>query len=119
MKVKDYLSRLNATQGVTFIKARARKDAATPYYHAEYQTTPARCVWEWKEGNAEKLMESVILNDRQMPIDWLSGATWEMSIKNGWLKCLLVIHPEDLYLLYSKEQAAEIEKYIEGKLMVS
>ena len=44
MKVKDYLSRLNATQGVTFIKARARKDAATPYYHAEYQTTPARCV---------------------------------------------------------------------------
>ena len=117
MKVREYLNSLKPTGDVTFIKARARKDARTPFYHAEYQTTPIWKACEWMRGSNERLMDSVILNDKQMPIDWLSGAQWGALVKRGALKCLLVISQEDFELLYGgDEQRASMERYIESKL---
>lgn len=119
MKVKEYLEKLPENSNVTFIKARARKDAHTPFYHAEYQTTPIWRAKEWISFNNEKFLESVVLNDKQMPIEWLSGATWSGDVKSGLLKCLLVVSQEDFELLYkSKEQRDSTEEYIEKKLDV-
>jgi hypothetical protein len=113
MTVKKYFERLGKYQSVTFIKARARKDANTPFYHDEYQTTPCRTVNEWLSSD---LMDYIILNDKQMPIDWLCGAPWGNQVKAGCLKCLLVISREDAELLYSKEQFAEMEEYIDEQI---
>ena len=104
MKVKDYLIKFDENQFVTFIKARARKDANTPYYHAEYQTTPMRTIREWKESN---IMDYYILNDEQSPIEWLSGAMWVNMFKKGNLISLLVISKEDLELLYPNAEQAK------------
>lgn len=117
MKVKEYFKKMRPSDDVTFIKARAREDAHTPFYHAEYQTTPIRRVAEWEQGNNGKLLDSIILNDNQMPIDWLSGAMWGRQVKFGRLKCLLVISEEDFELLYrSKEQRDSMERFIEEKI---
>ena len=116
MKVRDYFKRLRPSDEVTFIKARARKDAHTPFYHAEYQTTPIWCVEDWDSENNNKILNSVVLNDRQMPIDWLSGAMWGELVKLGRLKCLLIISEEDFELLYSKSQRDSMEHFIEGKI---
>ena len=113
MKVKDYLYKFNENQFVTFVKARARKDANTPYYHAEYQTTPMRTIREWGWSN---IMDYYILNDKQNPIDWLSGASWSNMVKRGDLLSLLVISKEDLETLYSPKQAEDIIKSIDKKL---
>lgn len=119
MKVREYLEKLSENSNVTFIKARARKDAHTPFFHAEYQTTPIWRARDWFSFNNEKLLDSVVLNDKQMPIDWLSGATWSGNVKNGLLKCILVVSQEDFELLYkSKEQRDGMEAYIEKKLDV-
>ena len=88
MTVREYLKDCNKYADVTFIKARARKDAHTPGYHAEYQTTPIRTLVDWEKSN---LMDYYILNDRQCPIDWLSGAPWKVAFDNGRLISLLVI----------------------------
>ena len=56
MRVKEYLSKIPNNTSVTFIKARARKDASTPYYHAEYQTTPI-----YKAIAAENNIKNIIL----------------------------------------------------------
>ena len=118
MKVKDYLERIKKSTDVTFIKARAREDANSPFYHAEYQTTPIWKASEWMSyKNNERLMNSIVLNDKQMPIEWLSGAKWGTSVKNGHLKCLLVISEDDFALLYrSEDQRNSMEHYIEEKL---
>ena len=113
MTVREYLKDCNKYADVTFIKARARKDARTPGCHAEYQTTPIRTLAEWEESN---LMDYYILNDKQCPIDWLSGATWKVAFDNGRLISLLVISKEDLEMLYSKEQASRIIEYIDKKI---
>lgn len=113
MKVKEYLQKFDKDQHVTFIKARARKDANTPYYHAEYQTTPAYTISDWKESN---IMDYYILNDKQSPIDWLSGAPMSNLVKRGDLLSLLVITKEDLELLYSPNQAEDMIKFIDTKL---
>ncbi len=114
MKVKEYFERMNLHDDVTFVKARARKDANTPYFHPEYQTTPIHSVGTWQTN--EKILNSIILNDKQMPIDWLSGAMWGNAVKSGSLKCLLIISKEDFENLYSKEQCDSIERFIEGQL---
>ena len=113
MTVREYLKDCNKNANVTFIKARARKDAYTPRYHAEYQTTPIRTLVEWEKSN---LMDYYILNDKQCPIDWLSGALWKVAFDNGRLISLLVISKEDLETLYSKEQAASMIEYIDKKI---
>lgn len=113
MRVREYLNGFNKNTRVTFIKARARKDANTPFYHAEYQTTPIRTSDEWKNS---KIMDYYILNNKQQPIQWLSGAGWVNEFKRGDLLSLLVISEEDLHLLYNKKQAAEIINYIDNKL---
>ena len=119
MKVREYLLKLKEYSDVTFIKARARKDAHTPYYHPEYQTTPFWSAKTWLSDSNEKLMDSIVLNDKQMPIDWLSGFTWSGKVSSGDLKCLLVVGQEDFKLLYkSKEQRDSMEAYIEEKLDV-
>ena len=111
MLVREFLK--NITGEVTFIKARARKDAHTPFYHDEYQTTPIRRVEEW-DG---KILDYIILNDAQTPIDWLSGAPWKVAFDRGDLTSLLVIDPEDLALLYpGKEQRDHMIKYIDEKI---
>ena len=111
MRVREFLE--NVTGEVTFIKARARKDARTPFYHAEYQTTPIRRVQEW-EGN---ILDYIILNDAQPPIDWLSGSPWQNQFKRGDLTSLLVISPEDLALLYpNEEQRAHMVEFIDEKI---
>ena len=99
---------------VTFSKARARKDEHTPGYHAEYQTTPIKSIAEWEKSN---LMDYYILNDKQCPIDWLSGAPWKVAFDNGRLISLLVISKDDLKMIYSSdEQIIRIIKYIDSKI---
>ena len=113
MTVREYLKDCNKYTDVTFIKARALKDAHTPGYHAEYQTTPIRTLVGWEKSN---LMDYYILNDKQCPIDWLSGTRWKVDFDNGRLISLLVISKEDLETIYSKEQAASIIEYIDKEI---
>lgn len=119
MKVKQYLEALEGHQDVTFIKARARKNAYSPSNHAEYQTTPIYTATEWLEFDNERIMNSVVLNDKQMPIQWLSVADWTIWAKTGRLKCLLIVSQEDFALLYhGQNQRDGLEEYIEQKLDV-
>ena len=119
MKVRQYLEKMDKVQQVTFIKARARKDAHTPYYHPEYQTTPINTVSEWMGNNNTRLLGSIILNDKQPPIDWLCGAQMGNAVHGGWLKCLLVISEEDFALLYGNEaQRGSMERFIDEHLEV-
>ena len=65
----------------------------------------------------DKLLNGIILNDKQMPIDWLSGAPWGIRVVKGYLKCLLIISQEDFELLYpDKDQRKSMEKFIEERL---
>ena len=117
MTVETYLKKIDPRYEVTFIKARARADAHSPFYHAEYQTTPLYYVNEWLGFNNERILKSVVLNDKQMPIDWLSGACWGNMVKIGRAKCLLIVSEEDFKLLYkSEEQRVGMEKFIEERL---
>lgn len=119
MRVKDYLNKIGGSTDVTFIKARARKDSNTPGYHAEYQTTPIRMAYEWLDPNwnNKKLLNSIILNDKQPPIEWISGAKWSNDFNSGHLKSLLVISEEDMELLIPwKEQRDSMEEYIEKRI---
>lgn len=121
MKVKDYFKRMQPQDDVTFVKARARKNAPSPGYHAEYQTTPMFTIREITTGSGfdrfDKLLNSIVLNDKQMPIDWLSGAPWGIRVTKGYLKCLLIISQEDFELLYpDKDQRKSMEKFIEERL---
>lgn len=110
MLVKEYLNTLGTNQDVTFIKAIAQKDENSPFYDEVYQTTPIRQAHEWK---STPIAEFYILNDKQCPIDWISGAMWKNRFKRGDLKSLLIISKEDIEKLYSPKQAAETIKYIE------
>lgn len=118
MRVRKYLEKLEPLTDVTFIKARARKDAHTPFYHCEYQETPIYMAKDWLKNNQTELLDSIILNDKQMPIQWLSGADWTSAISNGRLKCLLVISEEDCVLLFSKAQQESLEEYIEDRIKI-
>ncbi len=112
MLVREFLK--DVMTNVTFIKARARKDAHTPFYHAEYQTTPMRYPYEWMDT---PLADYIILNDAQPPIDWLSGAPWQNCFNRGCLESLLIISPEDFELLYpSAEQRDHMVKFINQKI---
>lgn len=113
MLVKDYLRNLDAFQDVTFIKTIAQKDDDSPFYDEVYQTTPIRQASEWQNS---AIKDFYILNDKQCPIDWLSGARWENRFNRGDLKSLLVISKADLEKLYSPKQAAELIDYIEKEI---
>ena len=113
MKVRDYLKDFPTSTKVTFIKARARKDANTPGYHAEYQNTPIFTAWELEKSN---IMNYYILNHKQPPIDWLSGAQWKTQFDRGHLISLLVISKEDLETIYSPEQAESMIKFIDKQI---
>lgn len=116
MTVKEYFNRyLKDNDSVTFIVAKAEKDKATPFYHQVYSTTPIYCVWEWLKN--DKMVDYIVLNDKQAPIDWLSGAMWNNQFNCGHLTSMLIISKEELHKLYSKEQADSIEKYIENKIV--
>lgn len=113
MRVREYLEKVQSTQ-FTFIKARARKDANTPFYHTEYQTTPIYSRWELEDS---KLLDYIILNNKQAPIDWLSGVCWGNNFKRGWLESLLIISEEDFKLRYpSEEQIASMIKFIDKEI---
>ena len=114
MKVLEYVKKTNVSE-FTFIKARARKDANTPFYHAEYQTTP---MYHRFEVTGTKFLSNyIILNDHQEAIEWLSGAGWNSKIRSGWARCLLVISPEDLKTLVpNAEQRKSLVEFIDKKL---
>ena len=113
MLVKEFLSNKPDYKNVTFIKARARKDANTPFYHPEYQETPIRIACEWK-GN---ILDYIILNNAPTPIDWLSGSRWKNAFDRGELISLLVISAEDFELLVpDKEQRDSIIKVIDSQI---
>ena len=119
MKVKEYLelAQVGKYKSVTFIKARARKDANAPGYHAEYQTTP---IWTVKQWSDSRIMDYIVLNDKQPPIEWLSGGKgWTNWFNGGHLLSLLVISEDDLKLLYSGNQADSLEEYIGNELKKS
>lgn len=109
MLVKEYLNTLNVNQDVTFIKAVAQKSENSPFYDEVYQTTPIRQAHEWENSS---IAEFYILNDKQCPIDWISGAMWKNSFNKGRLKSLLIISKEDIEKLYSPKQAAEMIDFI-------
>lgn len=110
MKVKDYLKN-HEWREVSFIIAKAVKDEATPYYHAEYKTSSLFHPFDKMYYD-----DYVILNDKAMPIDWLSGASWSNAVKGGWAKCLLIIRWEDLITIYSEEQARSMIEYIDKQI---
>ena len=111
MTVKDFVEAY-APKDITFIKARARKDAHTPYYHAEYQTT---CIYNsW--NMTSMLDDYLVLNDRQAPVDWLSGAQWGLAFSSGRLESLLIISTEDLVQLYGHKQAKSMIDYIDAEI---
>jgi len=117
MNVKDYLQKLYPYKRVTFIITKAVKDDHSPFYHAEYKTTPLQTSIDWLKHNNEPILESIILNDKQPPITWLSGVDWNVDIKNGFAMCILIVNPSDFALMYkSDEQRKHIEKFIERKL---
>ena len=113
MLVKEFLINKPDYKNVTFIKARARKDANTPFYHPEYQETPIRMAYEWKGD----ILDYIILNDAQAPIDWLSGCKWKNAFDRGELISLLVISEEDFELLFpDKEQREDLIKSIDSQI---
>lgn len=116
MTVREYLERTKWKGQITFIKARARKDAHAPFFHPEYQTTPLRFAWEWQ---SDHVLDSIVLNDKQPSITWLSGADWNPHISRGHFKCLLIIHPDDFSQLYPGEtQRKGMEEYIDKQLEI-
>ena len=113
MLVKEFLNNKPVYKNVTFIKARARKDANTPFYHPEYQETPIRPACEWKGD----ILDYIILNDAQTPIDWLSGCNWKDAFDRGELLSLLVISEDDFELLFpDKEQREDLIEYIDSQI---
>ena len=114
MTVQEFIPRLNnKTRDVTFIVTKAVKDKYTPYYHAEYMTTPLFEVNEVKNGLTYK--DYIILNDNVSPIEWLSGATWTGLINMGVAKCMLIIKEDDLKLLTpDANQRAHMIKFIDS-----
>lgn len=116
MRVRDYLHSIGNNTEVTFIKVKARKDARTPFYHPEYQTTPIYTTWEWLDGENERLLNSVVLNDNQPPLEWKDGG-WKNWFDKGFLKCLLIVSESDFELLYpDREQREHSERFIEEKI---
>ena len=115
MTVIEYLNTyIDKPIQITFIKARARKDAHTPYYHPEYQTTPLKYFEEAKESSCK---DYIVLNDDMHSITWLSGADWNGMIDKGFAKCLLIISREDMETLYRQEQAKSMEEYIDERIV--
>ena len=114
MRVKDYLEKIKKYDKVTFLVANAIKDENCPGYHAEYANT-AICFASDLLKSKCSLLNMIILNDKQPPIDWLSGAKWIPAYNAGHLKCLLVISEEDLELIYPT-QAEHMEAYIETQM---
>lgn len=110
MLVREYLQNLDSFQNVTFIKTIAHKEEGARSYDEVYQTTPIRQAYEWQSS---PIMDYYILNHKQCPINWLSGASWAKQFENGHLVSMLVISKEDIELLYSPKQAAETIAYIE------
>lgn len=113
MLVKEYLSKFNENKQVTFIKAVARKDENTPFFHEEYQTTPIRSIYEFEKS---PIMNCYVLNHKQPPIDWLSGSSCQHQFNKGDILSLLVISKEDMALLYNPKQAVEIIEFIEKEI---
>ena len=109
MLVRDYINQFNITGNITFIKAEAREDAHTPYYHPEYRTLP---IYHVSELDQTAIKDYIVLNNAQHPIDWLTGANWGTDFERGTLASLLVISNEDLELLY--RDATQREDLIRG-----
>lgn len=111
MKVIEYFNRMNKFDSVTFIKARARKDANTKFYHFEYQTTPVHTVEQWEQYG--RLNEYIILNDNQPQIQWANNA----GIRS--VKCMLIVNEKDFAQIYRSEEQRQqiiesIDKTING-----
>ena len=79
MKVKDYLQTHEWSE-VSFIIAKAVKDDKTPLFHSEYKTSSLFHHFE----DISYYDDYLILNDKAMPIDWLSGAPWGNEVRRGW-----------------------------------
>lgn len=118
MLFKDYAKRyLHMSDEVTFLVVRAVKDDHTPFYHAEYWTTPIYSVREWLDNEAASNRH--ILNDHQAPIDWLSGSNWNSAFKTGRLHSLLVTSDEDITKLYSEKQAGSLIEFCGSHLYIN
>lgn len=109
MLVKDYLKNFASNTSVTFIRAIAHKEEGSARYEEMYKTTPIRQIWDWENS---PIMNYHILNNKQCPIDWLSGAQWKKQFHRGDLLSLLVISQEDIEKLYSVKQAADLIDFI-------
>lgn len=114
MTVREYLKDVDKYKDITFLRAISHKDSNTPFYHSEYYSTPIRKKYEWMRSD---IMDYYVLNDKQPPIDWLTGGGWTNAYNNGSFLSLLVISKEDLELLYpDKDQTEDIIKRIENNL---
>lgn len=121
MKVREYLTLPeNRNLQFTFIIATARKDAGTPFFHAEYHDSALMPAQDWMTRNNADILDSIILNDRQAPIVWMSGVDWNARIRSGRARCLLIIEEQDFYLLYpSESQRNSMEKFISDRLHIT
>lgn len=117
MLVKEYLERAGLTkhsnEKLTFVIGKAAKWENAPGYYMEYRSTPIRCVWEWLEGNGSSL-DYIMIDEAQPPVGDRVWVNWYMK---GHLKCFLIISKEELYKIYSQEQAESMIRFWEKEIL--
>lgn len=117
MNATEYLSKLPTNEPTTFLIARAVKDEATPFFHFEYRSTPARSAWEWlcQDGSGARFGDRyIVINDDHPPVD--PSGTWCQWYEKGRLTSVMVTTEADLHLLYRPEQAARMIEYYDRKV---
>jgi hypothetical protein len=110
MTVRDYLNKHQNEASITFISLKAKKDDHSPFYHAEYRTTPISSAYDWAQNN--KVCEKLVINADHPPID-VTGI-WVSHYKAGRLLCAMITTEEELVRLYGEAQGRRmVEFYIE------
>ena len=107
MNAREYLEKLDQNSQVTFVIAHAVKDAASPFYHYEYKTTPVFTAWEVLKG--EWIDKYMVINSDHPPVD-ITG-TWHNWYKSGRLSCAMLTTESDLRTMYGEKQAADMIAY--------
>lgn len=97
MKAKEFIQQLPIGD-VTFVIKKAVKDANSPFYHDEYETTSMCKTWEFTRETW--LDRYIVVNPDHPPVD-VTGH-WVNAWKRGFLRCMMITTEEDLARHYKK-----------------
>ena len=112
MKLKDFLEiKRKDSKDYTFTIAKAVKDDYTPFYHYEYYQTPIRALWEWDNC---RINDYIVINPSACPID-ISGG-WQNRYNKGMLENVIITREQDLFTMYSKNQAKDMLEWYDEKI---